>query len=68
MEPSHVFEETDMNRFRSAQGETTALDSKYLETITIHDRDYQRYAVEHNINLMPVDDVNEPWSFPWHSL
>lgn len=48
-----------MNRFRSAQGETTALDNKYLETITIHDREYQKYAVEQNIHLMPIDEVNE---------
>ena len=44
----------------NAEGDTTALDSEYLETVTIHDREYQKHSVDNNIHLVPVDEVASP--------
>ncbi|KAL1976771.1 hypothetical protein VTN31DRAFT_3053 [Thermomyces dupontii] len=35
---------------------TTALDSRFEEIVIIRDREFQRYAVDHNIYFGPVDD------------
>ena len=52
------------NRFRCThrnlsdpQAGTTAVDRQYLETVTVHGREYQKYSVEHSIHLVPVDEV-----------
>ena len=33
------------------------MEDQYLETVTIHEREYQRHSIEHNIHLVPVDEV-----------
>ena len=30
----------------------------YLEIVTIHDRDFQKFSIDHSIHLVPVDKVN----------
>lgn len=37
--------------------DTTAVDPKYQETITIHDREFQKFSVDNTIHLVPIDDV-----------
>ena len=44
---------------RDLQRDTTEVDSQYLEIVTIHDRDFQKYSIDNNINLVPVDEVHE---------
>ncbi|KAL9633119.1 MAG: hypothetical protein Q9164_004887 [Protoblastenia rupestris] len=38
------------------QGDTTEVDDEYLETIDIHGRDFQKYSIDHNVHLVPVDE------------
>ena len=33
------------------------VDDQYLETVTIHGREFQRHSIENNIHLVPVDEV-----------
>ncbi|KAL2217874.1 S-adenosyl-L-methionine-dependent methyltransferase [Thermoascus aurantiacus ATCC 26904] len=35
---------------------TEELDSSYLETVTVHGREFQRYSIDHRIYFAPVDD------------
>lgn len=37
--------------------ETVALDSAYLETVTIQNREYQRYSIENRVYFEPIDDA-----------
>lgn len=37
--------------------DTTEVDDRYLEIITIHGREYQNHSIENNIHLVPVDEV-----------
>lgn len=39
------------------QRDTTEVDPQYLEIITIHDRNFQKYSIDNSINLVPVDEV-----------
>ena len=41
------------------QRDTTEVDPKYLETVTIYDRDFQKYSIDHSVYLVPVDEVSE---------
>ena len=43
---------------RDPQRDTTEMDSQYLEIVTIHDRDFQKYSIDNSIHLVPVDEVN----------
>lgn len=49
---------------RNAHPDTTAVDPKYEETITIHDREFQKFSVDHTIHLVPIDDVVQPLVTP----
>lgn len=42
---------------RDSQRDTTDVDPQYLETVTIHDRGYQKYSIDNSIHLVPVDEV-----------
>lgn len=44
---------------RDPQRDTTEVDLQYLETVTIHDRDFQKYSVDNSIHFVPVDEVSE---------
>ena len=44
---------------RDPQRDTTEVHPKYLETVTIYDRDFQKFSIDHSINLVPVDEVSE---------
>lgn len=44
---------------RDPQSDTTEVDSQYLEIVTIHDRDFQKFSIDNSIHLVPVDEVNE---------
>ena len=44
---------------RDPQRETTEVTPQYLETVTIHDRDFQKYSIDHSVYLVPVDEVSE---------
>lgn len=35
------------------------MDPQYLEVVTIHDREFQKYSIDNSIHLVPVDEVNE---------
>lgn len=47
--------------YRHPDAGTTALDSKFEEIVIIGDREFQRYAVDHDIYFGPVDDVGRRW-------
>ncbi|KAH8648765.1 hypothetical protein BGZ60DRAFT_474253 [Tricladium varicosporioides] len=38
------------------EADTTALDDSFLETVTIHNREYQQYSIENLVYFVPVDD------------
>ncbi|KAH6663497.1 S-adenosyl-L-methionine-dependent methyltransferase [Halenospora varia] len=38
------------------EADTTALDGSFLETFTIHNREYQQYSIENLVYFVPVDD------------
>ena len=42
---------------RKHSDDTTEVDDRYLETVTIHGREYQSHSIDNNINLVPVDEV-----------
>lgn len=44
---------------RDPQRDTTEVDHIYLEIVTIHDRDFQKYSIDNSVHLVPVDGVNE---------
>ena len=44
---------------RDPQRDTTEVDPQYLEIVTIHHRDFQKYSIDNSINLVPVDEVNK---------
>ena len=44
---------------RDPQRDTTEVDPKYLETVTIHGRDFQKHSIDKSIHLVPVDEVSE---------
>lgn len=47
---------------RDPQRDTTEVDHIYLEIVTIHDRVFQKYSIDHSVHLVPVDEVNgHPW-------
>ena len=48
---------------RDPQRDTTDVDPQYLETVTIHDRDFQKYSIDNSIHLVPVDEVSKRHSF-----
>ncbi|KAL9124488.1 MAG: hypothetical protein Q9217_006184 [Psora testacea] len=35
---------------------TKEVDNEYLETIDLHGRDFQKYSIDHDIHLLPVDE------------
>lgn len=37
------------------QRDTTEVDHIYLEIVTIHDRDFQKYSIDNSVHLVPVD-------------
>lgn len=39
--------------------ETEELDRAFLETVTIRDREYQKYAIDRRIYFEPVDEVRQ---------
>lgn len=43
---------------RDPQRDTIEVDSQYLQIVTIHDRDFQKYSIDNSIHLVPVDEVN----------
>ena len=45
------------SRHRDSRESTTDVDPRYLHTITVHGREYQRHAVENAIQFLPVDEV-----------
>lgn len=49
--------ETDL--CRGPDDDTTEVDQRYLETVTIHGRDFQAYSITHGIHLLPVDEVRD---------
>ena len=64
---------------RDPQRDTTEMDSQYLEIVTIHDRNFQKYSIDNSIHLVPVDEVNRhpqlrvgtsspPWQEEEHRL
>jgi hypothetical protein len=49
-----------------------AVDPRYLETVTYHNRQFQEFAIENRIYFAPVDEVNntadptwEVWTTIW---
>lgn len=42
---------------RDPRAETTAVPPKYEETVTIHDREFQKFSIDNSIHLVPIDDV-----------
>ena len=48
---------TDTKSPRTPHQNTTAVDPRYLELVTIHDRDFQKFSVEHSVHLVPVDEA-----------
>jgi hypothetical protein len=44
---------------RTPEAGTTELDGSYLETVTIHGREFQSYSINHRIYFGPVDDVGK---------
>ncbi|KAJ5081781.1 hypothetical protein NUU61_010045 [Penicillium alfredii] len=40
----------------SPDSQTIELDGEYLDTITVHGREYQKYSIEHRIYFGPVDE------------
>lgn len=44
---------------RDPQRDTTEVDPLYLEIVTIHDRDFQKYSIDNSVHLVPVDEVTE---------
>lgn len=32
------------------------MDPQYLEVVTIHDREFQKYSIDNSIHLVPVDE------------
>lgn len=43
---------------RSPDSQTEELDDIYRDTVTIHRREYQKYSIDHQISLQPVDEVS----------
>ncbi|KAK1140425.1 hypothetical protein N8T08_010371 [Aspergillus melleus] len=41
---------------RSPDSQTEELDDIYRDTVTIHRREYQKYSIDHQISLQPVDE------------
>ena len=47
-----------MNRFhRDSDANTIAVPSQYEETVVVHDREFQKFSIDHSIHLVPVDEV-----------
>ena len=46
---------THQNR-EGAEG-TTDVDPRYLHTVTIHGREFQKYAVDNSVQFSPIDEV-----------
>ena len=42
---------------RDPGAETHAVPAEYQETVTIHDREFQKYSIDNSIHLVPIDDV-----------
>ncbi|EYE97607.1 class I SAM-dependent methyltransferase [Aspergillus ruber CBS 135680] len=40
----------------SPDSQTESLDQQLLETITVQDRQYQKYSIDHRISFVPVDE------------
>lgn len=38
---------------------TDAVAPEYYETVDIHDREFQKYSVEHRVYCIPVDEVRQ---------
>lgn len=43
----------------SPDSQTESLDQQLLETITVQDRQYQKYSIDHRISFVPIDDEEE---------
>ncbi|KAL8830547.1 MAG: hypothetical protein Q9191_001370 [Dirinaria sp. TL-2023a] len=43
-------------RYSDPQAGTTAVPAQYLETITVHGREYQKYSIDNSIHFVPVDE------------
>lgn len=39
---------------------TTVINSRYLSTVRIHHRDFQKHSIEQSIYLAPIDEVTIP--------
>jgi hypothetical protein len=44
---------------RDPYEDTAAVDGQYLQIITIHGRDFQKYSIDNSIHLVPVDEVGK---------
>lgn len=49
---------------RSRDNDTTELDPALMLIESYHGRDYQTESLRREINLVPIDDVSEPWPVP----
>ena len=43
---------------------TETVSSEYYETVDLHDREFQKFSVDHEIYCVPVDAVRIPL---WHA-
>ena len=37
------------------------MESQYLQTVTVHGREYQKFSIDYAIHLVPVDDVRRSY-------
>ena len=37
--------------------DTTEVNDEYLETVNTHGREFQKYSIDNNVHLVPIDDV-----------
>ena len=48
-----------MRQTREPHDDTTAVDPVYWETVTIHDRDFQKFSIDNSVHFVPVDEASE---------
>lgn len=46
-----------------AQDNTAPVEHQYFDTVTIHNREFQSYSVDHLIHLVPIDEASDPEQF-----
>lgn len=44
---------------RNPDSQTVELDREFLDTVTVHGREYQKYSINNRIYFDPVDEVRE---------